>query len=174
MGRDVWGAVRRAPGTLFRMIKAGKAMTEAARAAEGGVVGVRGPFGVHVLRELSMVVHNEKHEAAMSGGRVEQGRRQVEPRHRCAHARGRDRNDTGAGADVEHCLAGLDLCEFDEMCRNGCGVGSRRRKRRPHFALARLQVCERINGRRHGATPPFGTVCNFKFDISREQTETGG
>ena len=34
VGRDVWGALRGAPGTLLRLMKAGKAMTEQARAAQ--------------------------------------------------------------------------------------------------------------------------------------------
>ena len=69
---------------------------------------------------------------------VEQSRRQVESRHRCTRPRCRDRNDTCPGSNVEHGLAGFDFRKLDEMRRDRCGESSGRRKRRPHFALARL------------------------------------
>ena len=49
---------------------------------------------------------------------VEQSRRQVKSCHRCARARCRDRNDTCAGSNVEHGLAGFDFRELDEMRRD--------------------------------------------------------
>jgi len=64
---------------------------------------------------------------------VEQSRRQVESRHRCARPRCRDRNDSCAGSNVEYRLAGFDFRELDEMRRDRCGESSGRRKTTPTF-----------------------------------------
>lgn len=69
---------------------------------------------------------------------IEQGRREIDPSYRCANPRCRDRNDACASANIEYALAGLDLCELDQVRSDRRGERGGWRKGRPHFALARL------------------------------------
>jgi hypothetical protein len=63
---------------------------------------------------------------------------QIKSGNGCAGPRSRDCDDTGTRGDVEHYLAGPDLCEFDQVCRDRRGECRKWPERGPHFTLARL------------------------------------
>src|SRR5205823_9835525 len=59
-------------------------------------------------------------------------------------ARGCHRDNAGTRAHIQHRLASPDAGNADEMSRDGCREGGRRRERGPGLALLALEIHEGI------------------------------
>ena len=106
---------------------------------EGGL-GVRECLGVTFLpRDLWM-----PRNPGIFTSLYKKFRRQVKRADPRPRSRGCHRDNAGTGAHIEHRLASPDAGKADEMSRDGCREGGRRRERGPGLALLALEIHEGI------------------------------